>query len=188
MQLIRAGLGHHVHGRSRRQAFFDVVVCGLHVHFFNRFLGRNDQHVVGQPNEDVGRPIDACGVVMGRQTTRINLERAFGCVGNGIRVAVGDARRREHPGGQEFGCLEVPIRAEGEVLHGIAGDFGVYIGLLSLQDVDGPLYGDFLCCRAHLRLQVLRVHLPDEHRDAGDLQGFKSARRHFDRIVALGKV
>ena len=67
-------------------------------------------------------------------------------------------------------------------------DFRVHVGLLGLQHGHAALYRDLLVRRADRQLEVLRVHLADDHRDVRLLERPEPGRRGFDGIRPLRQV
>jgi hypothetical protein len=160
-QVVGARLGRHRHRRAAGHALRRVEAVGRDVDVLDR-LGRRDvAGVVGQPDVDGRRAVDAGGVGVARRAVDVGRERAPRRVG--LRVLELRRRRARH---QVHEGLVVPVLVERHVDDVLGPQVDADVGLVGLEERRLGGHRHRLGEGAHLEPPVDAHDAARRHRDA----------------------
>ena len=182
MDGIRPRPGDDVRGGTGSQPFLHTQGRRLNVDFLNRCRGRNDHHMVGQPEKDVRGTVNTAGVHVLREAVRVNCEGTVRGVRDRVRITIREVRGRNDSGRKQLEGLEIMVNIQRQVLHRVTADFRVDVGFLSLEYGRAAFYCDALSYSTHLHLQILLIDLANHDANACLLERLETAGRGLDGV------
>ncbi len=183
VKLIGTGLRGHRHRRSSGHTLLRVKRTSADIHGVDGLDWRNINHIVGQPDVDVGRAIHPCVVIVPRSSVDVGSQGS--CWGRAHAVL---EICRSGPRDEVDQALEIAIGGKRKILHRAAGDFGVDVGLVRLEGAGERLDGDLLGELSELEPDADTGHVVDGDLNTGLGERAEPGSSHFQVEAARQQI